>query len=709
MTSLSVSAHGPIGPGGSTWVAHKPDGGDWFAFSDPAGKLSPFDVDSDGLTIRVQKNGDPNNGFNGYTGGLLSSLDHDGNGFAQQYGYFEVSMQTPGGPNTWPAFWLLSRNGLVNPSIDVAEVDVTESYGNYGAGPNNSPAGDPNVTTAAWHQWNANGTQSSDGHPVEVGGFSTGYHTYGVDIEPTGLTYYVDRQVAWTAPIFEAAKQPMYVLLDLALGGGSYNNAAGTGYDWNLTPAINDLHVQYVSVWASPASPNYSPGLSAGVTGTTIGTTGSWGSGNTGVYTASDGANAAFDGDLNTFFDAPASTNGQGVWAGLDLGTSKLITAVSFAPRIGGNDRMPGGKFQASNTADFSSGVVDLYRIPSMPADGIQTIPVNSGTAFRYVRYLSPSGGWGNIAELAFQALKPPAAPSGVAATAASGSQIDLSWSTVNGATAFNIYRGTRPDGEGAIALATSVTGTRFSDLTVAPGTTYYYKLAASNPSGVGPQSAEVSATPQGAGPVNLTGATIGTTGSWLTGDTGVYTASDGANAAFDGDLATAFDAPSSSGGSGVWVGEDLRVPSVITQITFSPRSNFVDRMIGGRFQVSNTADFSSGVVDLYTITGTPSVGMQTVLVNSGIGYRYFRYLSPAAGWGNVAEIALRGTASATPPVVPPPGDFNADGKIDFNDFLVLQNHFNLPGTYSDGDADGNGLVDFNDFLILQNHFGFGT
>jgi len=51
-----------------------------------------------------QKNGPSNNGFGAYTGGLLSLVDHDGNGFAQQYGYSEASLQLPGEPDTWPAF-----------------------------------------------------------------------------------------------------------------------------------------------------------------------------------------------------------------------------------------------------------------------------------------------------------------------------------------------------------------------------------------------------------------------------------------------------------------------------------------------------------------------------------------------------------------------------------------------------------------------------
>jgi hypothetical protein len=49
----------------------------------------------------------------------------------------------------------------------------------------------------------------------------------------------------------------MFLLLNLALGGGTHNNAAGDDYDWNLTPNPSDLRVAYVAVWASPNSPNY--------------------------------------------------------------------------------------------------------------------------------------------------------------------------------------------------------------------------------------------------------------------------------------------------------------------------------------------------------------------------------------------------------------------------------------------------------------------
>ena len=52
------------------------------------------------------------------------------------------------------------------------------------------------------------------------------------------------------------------------------------------------------------------------------------------------------------------------------------------------------------------------------------------------------------------------------------------------------------------------------------------------------------------------------------------------------------------------------------------------------------------------------------------------------------------------------PGDANLDGRVNFLDFLVLQNGFGSSEGWTAGDFDFSGTVDFLDFLILQNHFG---
>ncbi|TAG09387.1 MAG: hypothetical protein EAZ42_07145, partial [Verrucomicrobia bacterium] len=128
------------------------------------------------------------------------------------------------------------------------------------------------------------------------------------------------------------------------------------------------------------------------LTGTVIGTTGSW---NNNGYTR----DKAFDGDTNSFFDA-AGANGN--WVGLDLGSAQVVNQVRYYPRSDFPDRMNGGVFQGSNTADFSSGVTTLHTISGNPPISFTSVVISNGSSFRYVRYLSPNGGYGNVAEVEF-------------------------------------------------------------------------------------------------------------------------------------------------------------------------------------------------------------------------------------------------------------------------------------------------------------------
>jgi len=82
--------------------------------------------------------------------------------------------------------------------------------------------------------------------------------------------------------------------------------------------------------------------------------------------------------------------------------------------------------------------------------------------------------------------------PTGVTATAASSSSINVSWSSVAGATGYRIYRSTNEVGT-FTEVGTSST-TSYTDTGLTASTTYYYKVAAINSSGTGGQSNAVSA-----------------------------------------------------------------------------------------------------------------------------------------------------------------------------------------------------------------------
>ena len=51
-------------------------------------------------------------------------------------------------------------------------------------------------------------------------------------------------------------------------------------------------------------------------------------------------------------------------------------------------------------------------------------------------------------------------------------------------------------------------------------------------------------------------------------------------------------------------------------------------------------------------------------------------------------------------------GDTNFDEKVDYNDFLTLQNHLGKSGDLQDGDFNGDGQIDLADLAILQSHMG---
>ena len=143
-------------------------------------------------------------------------------------------------------------------------------------------------------------------------------------------------------------------------------------------------------------------------TGTAIGTLQSYGG--SGMV-----KEKALDGNADTFFDAPVAT---GAWVGQDLGSAVAISRIRYVPRFDWADRMVGGKFQVSNSATFASGVITLFTIGTTPVEGAwATINIATPAAYRYVRYLSPTNGWGNVAELQFYSGATPAAPAGTATT----------------------------------------------------------------------------------------------------------------------------------------------------------------------------------------------------------------------------------------------------------------------------------------------------
>ena len=75
-----------------------------------------------------------------------------------------------------------------------------------------------------------------------------------------------------------------------------------------------------------------------------------------------------------------------------------------------------------------------------------------------------------------------------------------------------------------------------------------------------------------------------------------------------------------------------------VKRINFTPRQNMEDRMIGGKFEVANSPDFSDAIT-IYTIERNPKEGINTINLDNTLSRRYIRYLSSDEGNGNVSEI----------------------------------------------------------------------
>jgi len=112
----------------------------------------------------------------------------------------------------------------------------------------------------------------------------------------------------------------------------------------------------------------------------------------------------------------------------------------------------------------------------------------------------------------------------------------------------------------------------------------------------------------------------------------------------FDKDPSTYFDAPI---GAGSFVGLELQGVYRITGIRFYPRASYMSRMQGGKFQGSTSADFSTGVVDLATVSATPAAGWNCVTVSNTGTFKYIRYLGSTGSYCNVAELEFYGIAVA--------------------------------------------------------------
>ena len=184
------------------------------SFLDKASGFNPFGVNGGVLTIT----GIPYTVKFGYPGSWQSGLLHSEGSFVQTYGYFEMRAKFNSVPGTWPAFWLLPVTPVHPAGRDTSlwqELDVVEQYGAYTQGVySNIHTTEPAPSGQMWSFFSS--------HPE----IASGYHTYGMDWEPTGIKFYVDGVLMGTKPPADDMTGPMYLLVNLARDNPYGANAA---------------------------------------------------------------------------------------------------------------------------------------------------------------------------------------------------------------------------------------------------------------------------------------------------------------------------------------------------------------------------------------------------------------------------------------------------------------------------------------------------
>lgn len=155
------------------------------------------------------------------------------------YGYFEARLKLPKGKGTWPAFWMMPKNGTAWP--DDGEIDIMEEVG-Y----------DPNVIHSTVHSKAYNhtvGTQKAGQKTVPTS--QTDFHIYAVEWSEGYIKGYVDGECYFTFNNDKTGNRntwpfnaPFYLKLNLAWGG---DWGGAQGVDESALPATYEI--DYVRVY----------------------------------------------------------------------------------------------------------------------------------------------------------------------------------------------------------------------------------------------------------------------------------------------------------------------------------------------------------------------------------------------------------------------------------------------------------------------------
>ena len=292
--------NGTSGTWRTTTLGGGPNGGngelEWYIDSNyaPTASVKPWTVNNGVLSITAAPASpsiQPLIDNYQYTSGNLTTHDS----FVQTYGVYEINAKVPAGQGLWVDFWLLPENGSWPPELDVMEIND----------------GNPTSLNTGIHT-DSTGQITAIGTGTPIPNASTGFHTYTVDWEPNTITWYFDGNEVFQTATPADMHQPMYMLIDLEVGGPYGNPNSSTQFPANL-------QVNYVRAYATTAAPPVVSQISPATSGNHL------------VLTGTAEGDSTVNIYENNALIGTAATNGMGAWsfsAGVPASGTHSFTAT---------------------------------------------------------------------------------------------------------------------------------------------------------------------------------------------------------------------------------------------------------------------------------------------------------------------------------------------------------------------------------------------
>lgn len=155
---------------------------------------APLRYTDNGLVMHTQKLAEPIfwDGV-GYNYGAIALSGHNTRPLQIGFGQYEFTAQMPTRRGSWPAFWLISTAGWP-PEIDIYEGFGFESWWNFDRHTANTLHGGANITRTFQR-----GTFMDTQEVYGIGGFTTDFHVFAVDIQPDYITWFIDGRETYQA------------------------------------------------------------------------------------------------------------------------------------------------------------------------------------------------------------------------------------------------------------------------------------------------------------------------------------------------------------------------------------------------------------------------------------------------------------------------------------------------------------------------------